>query len=186
MGIGGSDPPSVIRSSVYTQMITEHPHPSSVTYPKRDRCSSCVPSGCILPLSFQTFHCQGNSDSGSLIPDFISGCELLISLMWVFHNQLFFLWSCYTWLLVKSCISLRSPCVFGNPTLPLGVCLLHTSIIGPKSYFLNVLSKCHMMCVHLILKVSPVSLCIIVLTWLFPLTLVFFYSVNKIVITNNA
>ena len=37
----------------------------------------CVPSGCILPLSFKTFRCTGSPDSGSIIPGFITSCELL-------------------------------------------------------------------------------------------------------------
>ncbi len=37
---------------------------------------SCVPSACSLPLSFKTFRCAGSTDSGSLIPGFITPGEL--------------------------------------------------------------------------------------------------------------
>ena len=38
------------------------------------RC--CVPSGCSFPLSFKTFHGAGSTDSGPLVPGFITPGEL--------------------------------------------------------------------------------------------------------------
>ena len=37
---------------------------------------SCVPSGFSLPLSFKTFRCAGSTDSGPLVPGFITPGEL--------------------------------------------------------------------------------------------------------------
>ena len=39
-----------------------------------DHC--CVPSGCRLPLSFKTFRCTGSTDSGPIVPGFITPGEL--------------------------------------------------------------------------------------------------------------
>ena len=50
-----------------------HTHTHTHTH-KHARC--CLPSGCSLPLSFKTFRCAGNTDSGPLVPGFITPGEL--------------------------------------------------------------------------------------------------------------
>jgi hypothetical protein len=87
----------------------------------------CVPSGWRLPLSFKTFRCVDSTDSGPLVPGFITPGELKPFLHSGFHNQRFFHWSHRTCRSANSLNSFNSSRVFGNRSWPLGVFRLHAS-----------------------------------------------------------